>query len=84
MRKLTPEERAAKKTGQVAPVVAPVVADEPKKKAKKVEDSEPVGITSSSFTMPSAKSVEEEAPVQAKKAKKVADSEPASEEVTDK
>jgi hypothetical protein len=81
MRKLTPEERAAKKAGQVAEVV---VAAEPKKKAKKVADAEPVGIGADSFVMPSAKSVEPEAPVAEEKDEKVADSEPASEEVTDK
>jgi hypothetical protein len=84
MRKLTPEERAAKKAGQVAEVV---VAAEPKKKAKKAEkvaDAEPVGIGADSFVMPSAKSVEPEAPVADEKDEKVADSEPASEEVTDK
>jgi len=58
MRKLTPEERAAKNAGlaQVADVVA-----EPKKKAKKVKD-EPQGIGSDSFVMPTAEPVQEEAP----------------------
>jgi hypothetical protein len=35
MRKLTPEERAAKKAGLVVEVVTKVAAAEPKKKAKK-------------------------------------------------
>lgn len=35
MRKLTPEERAAKKAGQVAEAVTEVVASQPKKKSKK-------------------------------------------------
>lgn len=58
MRKLTPEERAAKNAGlaQVAEVVA-----EPKKKAKKAKD-EPQGIGSDSFVMPTAEPVQEEAP----------------------
>jgi hypothetical protein len=58
MRKLTPEERAAKNAGlaQVAEVVA-----EPKKKAKKAKD-EPQGIGSDSFVMPTTESVQEEAP----------------------
>jgi hypothetical protein len=84
MRKLTPEERAAKKAGQVAPEVAEVVASEPKKKAKKAEKSEPTGIGADSFVMPSAKSKEEEVAVEAEKDEKVADSKSASEEVTDK
>lgn len=84
MRKLTPEERAAKKAGQVAPEVAEVVAPEPKKKAKKADKAEPVGITSDSFVMPSAKSVEEDAPEADEKDEKVADSASASDEVTDK
>jgi hypothetical protein len=61
MRKLTPEERAAKKAGQVAEVVAEVAA-EPKKKAKKADKAEPAGITADSFVMPSDKSAEPEAP----------------------
>lgn len=80
MRKLTPEERAAKKAGQVAEVV---VAAEPKKKAKKAEkvvDAEPKGIGADSFVMPSGKSIKEEAPVAAEKDEKVTDSAPASEE----
>ena len=58
MRKLTPEERAAKNAGlaQVAEVVA-----EPKKKAKKAKD-EPQGIGSDSFVMPTTEPVQEEAP----------------------
>lgn len=86
MRKLTPEERAAKKAGQVAEVVAEVaeVAAEPKKKAKKADKAESAGITADSFVMPSDKSAEPEAPVEAEKDEKVADSESASEEVTDK
>ena len=58
MRKLTPEERAAKNAGlaQVAEVVT-----EPKKKAKKAKD-EPQGIGSDSFVMPATESVKEEAP----------------------
>jgi hypothetical protein len=79
MRKLTPEERAAKKAGQVAEVVAA----EPKKKAKKAEkvvDAEPKGIGADSFVMPSGKSIKEEAPVAAEKDEKVTDSAPASEE----
>lgn len=80
MRKLTPEERAAKKAGQVAEVV---VATEPKKKAKKADkvvDAEPVGIGADSFVMPSAKSVEPEAPVAEEKDENVADSAPEAEE----
>jgi hypothetical protein len=76
MRKLTPEERAAKKAGQVAEVVAA----EPKKKAKKVVDAEPKGIGADSFVMPSDKSIKKEAPVVAEKDEKVTDSAPASEE----
>jgi len=76
MRKLTPEERAAKKAGQVAEVVVEVVAEEPKKKAKKAE---PTGIGADSFVMP-AKSVEPEAPVAEEKEEKVAESASASEE----
>jgi len=75
MRKLTPEERAAKKAGQVAEVVA----EEPKKKAKKADKAEPTGIGSDSFVMP-AKSVEPEAPVAEEKEEKVAESASASEE----
>ena len=58
MRKLTPEERAAKNAGlaQVAEVVA-----EPKKKAKKAKD-EPQGIGSDSFVMPATEPAKEEAP----------------------
>ena len=59
MRKLTPEERAAKKAGQVAEVI---VAAEPKKKAKKADKAEPAGITADSFVMPLDKSAEPEAP----------------------
>lgn len=57
MRKLTPEERAAKNAGlaQVAEVVT-----ETKKKAKK-EKAEPQGIGSDSFVMPATESVKEEA-----------------------
>lgn len=80
MRKLTPEERAAKKAGQVAEVA---VVTEPKKKAKKAEkvvDAEPVGIGADSFVMPSAKSVEPEAPVAEEKDEKVVDSVPEAEE----
>jgi hypothetical protein len=57
MRKLTPEERAAKNAGlaQVAEVA------EPKKKAKKAKD-EPQGIGSDSFVMPTAEPIQEEAP----------------------
>ncbi len=78
MRKLTPEERAAKKAGQVAEVVE-VVAEEPKKKAKKADKAEPRGIGSDSFVMP-AKSVEPEAPVAEEKEEKVAEEASASEE----
>jgi hypothetical protein len=39
MRKLTPEERAAKKAGQVTETVTEVVASEPKKKSKKFSTS---------------------------------------------
>lgn len=84
MRKLTPEERAAKKAGQVVSEVAEVVASEPKKKAKKAEKAEMVGITSESFIIPSPKSVEEDTPVSEEKDEKVADSDSASGEVTDK
>jgi hypothetical protein len=39
MRKLTPEERAAKNAGRVTETVAEVVAPEPKKKSKKFSTS---------------------------------------------
>lgn len=64
MRKLTPEERAAKNAGRaqaveaVAEVVAEAVAEPaPKKKAKKAEEpaEEPRGIGSDSFVMPAKK-----------------------------
>lgn len=83
MRKLTPEERAAKKAGQDAPVAAEVAA-EPKKKGKKAEKAEPRGIGADSFVITSDKSVEPEAPVAAEKDEKDADSDDAAEEVTDK
>lgn len=79
MRKLTPEERAAKKAGQVAEVAVEVVAEEPKKKAKKADKAEPRGIGSDSFVMP-AKSVEPEAPVAEEKEEKVAEEAVAAEE----
>jgi hypothetical protein len=77
MRKLTPEERAAKKTGQVSEVA---VAAEPKKKAKKVVDAEPVGIGADSFVMSSAKSVEAEAPAVEEKDEKIVEPAPLAEE----
>jgi len=80
MRKLTPEERAAKNAGQVAQSAVEVVAEEPKKKAKKADKSEPRGIGSDSFVIPSAKSVEPEAPVAEEKEEKVAEEAPAAEE----
>jgi L-fucose isomerase-like protein len=83
MRKLTAEERAAKKAGQVAEVAVEVVAEEPKKKAKKAEKAEPTGIGADSFVMP-AKSVEPEAPVAEEKDEKVAESASASEEDSSK
>lgn len=79
MRKLTPEEREAKKAGQVVAPVAEVVSDEPKKKAKKADKTEPRGIGSDSFVMPSAKSVEEEAADSAEKEEKTDDSASAAE-----
>lgn len=48
MRKLTAEERAAKKAGQT-PEAEVVVEPTPKKKAKKSEPAEPSGIGSDSF-----------------------------------
>lgn len=78
MRKLTAEERAAKKAGQTAQVVAPV-----KEKKKEKEGSNPIGISPDSFRIPVSAPVEKEATksdaaAETKKVKKVADSESAS------
>lgn len=62
MRKLTPEERAAKKSGLETAAAEVAAKPAPKKKAKKSESAEPTGIGSDSFRfVPKAEVAEEKA-----------------------